>query len=210
MIQITMTVKTEAADGAVDPLQDVLTRRLCEVAIDDEDRAERSVLRGYDFECDRCGRAWFSRDEGECFCNQCGGPAHGEPAFTHFAKIEQRVVRCLLCGAEIGSAYLDSAIPDDRVYLLACMVTHYRHHHVKYYNNSVGYVQRHTSVPYEAFKSEVNERAKRQIIRKATANLRALGITAEHFEALQNSEPKTIALARKLLGSAAAEAGSED
>ncbi len=53
---------------------------------------------------------------------------------------------------------------------------------------------------YEVAKQEVNERAKRQIIRKATDYLIEHGFLPEHFAALQNTTEETMKLARKKLG----------
>ena len=110
-----------------------------------------------------------------------------------------RETECLLCGKIISSSYLNSVLKDDKVYQLACMVMHYRHEHVKYYNNSVGYVCHYTNVEYEEFKTLVNERAKRQILRKAKDKLIEKGFGVKHFAELKNTDEKTLALARKIL-----------
>ena len=78
------------------------------------------------------------------------------------------------------------------------MVTHYRHHHVVYYNNSVGYAS--YKGRYDDFKHQVNERAKRQIIRKAGDFMKAHRITADHFAELQGTTEETLVLARDRLG----------
>ena len=83
------------------------------------------------------------------------------------------------------------------------MVTHYRHNHIDSWNKCWG---RHGSRyrsnwfgDYEEEKIKVNERAKRQIIRKGKDILNRLGITPDHFRRLQNTEQKTMELANKNL-----------
>lgn len=100
-----------------------------------------------------------------------------------------------------GSAYLATVFPPEaewRRYFLACYTTHARHSHVSYYNRWVGWQSFHRS--YEAFKHEVNERAKRQLIRKSGAALRLWKITAEDFAALQGTTEETLVLATRELG----------
>ena len=105
---------------------------------------------------------------------------------------------CCLCGARIGSEFLAQVFPcNPRVYYLAVMVGHYRHNHVKYYDNGVGYASRYHD--YGTFKSLVNERAKRQIVRKAKQFLIDHGFTPKDFEDLPGTDPTTLALAKKLL-----------
>lgn len=149
--------------------------------------------------------AW-PEDEPET-CQRCGKPVSG-PQFAHCRKCQPIVTRekllergklctCLLCGAEIFSEHLADAIPDQLAYLVAVHVTHYRHEHVRYYNNSVKFVAGNRD--YDDFKHVVNERAKRQLIRKACLKLRALGVNSGHFAMLQGTEEKTLLLARDLL-----------
>ena len=107
---------------------------------------------------------------------------------------------CPLCdGVVEKSEYLSTVFKDNpKMEWLANMVTHYRHEHVKYYNNSVGYVSFFHD--YDGFKNVVNNRTKRQIIRKCKAFLLANNFTSKQFIELQNTEEKTIALANKILG----------
>lgn len=120
---------------------------------------------------------------------------------------EDGTVFCPLCNAwQRRSEYLGTVfpLPDRwREYWIATMTSHYRHIHVSYYNRWVGYHGRYRS--YEGFKHEVNERAKRQLIRKSAKFLRGLGIGAEHFDALQGTTPETRRLAMKMLGHGRAE-----
>jgi hypothetical protein len=113
---------------------------------------------------------------------------------------------CPICSQKVEqSDYLNQVFKDEpEVNYLAHIVTHYRHNHIESWNRCWG---RHGSRyrsnwfgDYDEEKKKVNERAKRQIIRKGKNILNQLGILPEHFERLQNTEAKTIELAKKLLG----------
>ncbi len=84
------------------------------------------------------------------------------------------------------------------------MITHYRHHHITSWNKCWGrhggYYRGHWFGEYEEEKKKVNERAKRQIIRKGKKVLQEIGIKPTHFSILQNTEDKTMELALKVLG----------
>lgn len=84
------------------------------------------------------------------------------------------------------------------------MVTHYRHIHIQSWNrcwDSSGgkYYRSGWFGDYESEKSEVNERAKRQIVRKCTEYLKHNNITPEDFEWLEYNDEKTLELIRKKL-----------
>jgi len=96
-------------------------------------------------------------------------------------------------------------IEDERVLFIANNITHYRHTHIESWNKCWGqyggyYRNAAHFGDYDEEKAKVNERAKRQIIRKGKDYLKLQGITAKHFEELQNNEDKTLELARKTLG----------
>ncbi len=102
------------------------------------------------------------------------------------------------------SNYLSNVFEDKKTEWLANMVTHYRHEHITSWNKMWGNYGRSYQKAahfgnYEEEKSLVNERAKRQIIRKATDFLMTNNITVEHFKALQGTAIKTIELAEKKL-----------
>lgn len=78
------------------------------------------------------------------------------------------------------------------------MVTHYRHTHIRYYNRWVHYHSRFRD--YETFKTTVNNRVKRNILRKCKPFLKQNGFTVQDFEALQGTDDKTLKLAVKILG----------
>ena len=112
---------------------------------------------------------------------------------------------CPICARKVEqSDYLNQIFKDEpEVNYLAHMVTHYRHNHIKSWNqcwsrNGTRY-RRNWFGDYEEEKIKVNERAKRQILRKGLAILKDLKIRPEHFERLQNTEIKTLELAKKLL-----------
>lgn len=74
-------------------------------------------------------------------------------------------LHCPICKGKIQyeSQYLRSIFGDSITYKVACLVTHYRHYHVSYYNNGVSYVAKFYD--YSVFKIKVNNRAKRQLLR---------------------------------------------
>jgi len=112
---------------------------------------------------------------------------------------EVRRFYCPLCDRYYPtSEYLETVFSDRRAEYVANMVTHYRHHHINYYNDSVEYVSRFHD--YDTFKEMVNNRAKRQIIRKTKDYLRENGITSDVFAELQSTDEKTMELAERVLG----------
>lgn len=110
------------------------------------------------------------------------------------------LVYCPLCDDHFSeSEYLQTVFTDVKSRWLANMVTHYRHEHVNYYNNSVGYVSVYHD--YDQFKHLANERAKRQILRKCLTFLKQHTFVPSDFKALQGTDDKTLALAERLLAS---------
>ena len=113
---------------------------------------------------------------------------------------------CPICKRYFESSdYLATVIEDDRVLFIANNITHYRHTHIESWNKCWGryggyYRNAAHFGNYDEEKAKVNERAKRQIIRKGKDYLKLQGITSKHFESLQNNENKTLELARKILG----------
>lgn len=103
-----------------------------------------------------------------------------------------------------ASEYLQEAISDGRVRWLANMVTYYRHT-LSSWNRCWGmYGDQYRGrwfKDYEEEKAKVNERQKRKIIKLHAEFLTQNGIGVDHFEALQNTDYKTIEFAEvKLLG----------
>ncbi len=109
-------------------------------------------------------------------------------------------VFCPLCNKWFaGSPYLSTVFTDERSLWLANMVTHYRHTHIeswdKMWGRYGGYYQQaahYHDEDYEDRKSEINERAKRQIARKAAEFLRDNNVDTEVFRSLQGTCEKTI------------------
>jgi len=92
---------------------------------------------------------------------------------------------------------------DDRLIWLSNMVTHYRHTHITSWNKCWGdnghYYRRRWFTDYDAEKSIVNERAKRQIIRKCRLYMIANNIDVFCFDRLQGTSLETKSLAIKKL-----------
>lgn len=114
---------------------------------------------------------------------------------------------CPLCGqTHILSSHLKEVFADAPKSLwLANMITHYRHYHIESWNRCWGYngnhYRRQWFGDYYEEKVKVNERAKRQIVRKAKPFLQYHKIGLKDFEKLQNNDEKTIALIKKNLNS---------
>jgi hypothetical protein len=110
---------------------------------------------------------------------------------------------CPICHRSVNeSDYLNHVFRDSpEVNYLAHMVTHYRHDHVRYWNNRWGNKFYYPMKgDYDKEKIIANERGKRQIIRKGYEILRMIGIKPEHFESLQNTDENTMKLANEILG----------
>jgi hypothetical protein len=111
---------------------------------------------------------------------------------------------CPLCeNSHLRSEYLTNAFGDTRDGWLANMVTHYRHHHVSSWNKCWGFNGHRYRAgwfkDYDEEKQKVNERAKRQIIRKAKQFLLDNGFDSSVFAALKNTDHITRDFAAKHL-----------
>lgn len=107
---------------------------------------------------------------------------------------------CPICKSLFpASEYLREAIEDEKARYVANMVTHYRHCHISSWNKCWGRGgSRYRSGwfgDYDTQKALVNERAKRQIIRKCRDFLLLHKISSEHFAMLQGKDEKTFQLA---------------
>ncbi len=113
--------------------------------------------------------------------------------------------RCPICHHHIErSTYLKDIFENDLPTLwVANLVTHYRHNHITSWNKcwgrSGGHYRHKWFGDYDEEKAKVNERAKRQLLRKGWQILKENGVRKETFEKLQNTSPDTIKLAKKLL-----------
>lgn len=101
------------------------------------------------------------------------------------------------------SEYLNSLYKnDDKARWLANMVMHHRHNHITTWNinwSRNGYARNYLNVDYEERKRKVNERAKRQIVRKCTDYMIQNGFCAEDVLELQSKDQNTIDVYKKYL-----------
>jgi len=113
---------------------------------------------------------------------------------------------CPICSKKVDECYyLNNQFEDEpEVNYLAHLIKHYRYEHISYWNKCWGlngeYYRGNWFGDYEQEKQKVNERAKRQIIRKGKEVLKKIGIKPVHFSLLANTEEKTMLLVNKVLG----------
>jgi archaellum component FlaC len=121
-------------------------------------------------------------------------------------KKEKDIIYCPVCGKfhkDINSEYLKKVFNNNKyAYTAAVLVTHYRHEHISYYDKSWMFRRYRDKNPeyttHEHFKEKVNNRAKRQIIRKTmkdnilkdSAKIKLLN----GFKKLQKNDLKTTEL----------------
>ncbi len=101
------------------------------------------------------------------------------------------------------SDYLKSVIKDRKTLWIANMIMHYRHNHISSWNkcwngNGVAYRSGWFS-NYDNEKRKVNERAKRQIVRKCAGYMISKNITGKHFAKLLHNDKETIKLVKLML-----------
>ena len=112
-------------------------------------------------------------------------------------------VYCPICDERFdGSDYLKTVFKDERSLWLANMVMHYRHDHISSWNKCWGrygyYYQRAAHFGnYDEEKTKVNERAKRQIVRKCKDYVVSNNINADIFKMLQNTTEETLKVVEK-------------
>lgn len=111
---------------------------------------------------------------------------------------------CPICNQYFNtSEYLNSNFKNDhKARWLANMVTHHRHEHITSWDNSWsrnGYARNYLNVDYTKEKHKVNERAKRQILRKCKEYMIENGFCAEDILKLKGTEKETIELYKKHL-----------
>lgn len=114
-------------------------------------------------------------------------------------------VYCPICDYWFdGSEYL-MTIFENNDYMLwfANMVTHYRHTHITSWNKCWGYhgdyYRKKWFKDYNSEKEKVNERAKRQIIRKCRSFMQNNGFTLKNLGELVTVKEETLKVAMKLL-----------
>lgn len=118
----------------------------------------------------------------------------------------QYIIFCPICDHYFyGSEYLYGIFHDDKKALwFANMVMHYRHTHITSWNKCWGYGGRYYRSgwfgDYDEEKAKVNERAKRQILRKCKTFLRENKFSPDILDKLQNTTDETRKVAIKILG----------
>lgn len=112
---------------------------------------------------------------------------------------------CPICNNEIKqSEYLAGVIDNYPLLFFSNLITHYRHNHISSWNKMWGahgrsYQKAAKFGDYEKEKSEVNERAKRQLIRKAWPVFQKIGLTAKMVASQEMTTNETITVANKFL-----------
>ncbi|MFW5886697.1 MAG: hypothetical protein ACOCUL_02965 [Bacteroidota bacterium] len=155
----------------------------------------------YEYECTECGNTFSSKEKKVApFCYDCGGHNIAEDITKNKIKMQY----CPICGKYFKTSnHLQEVIKNKHVRWLANMVTHYRHEHITSWNKCWGrnghYYQHGWFTDYEQEKAKVNERAKRQILRKCKDYMIKNKFKVEHVQQLQNTEPKTLELYAKIL-----------
>ena len=103
--------------------------------------------------------------------NQINNPQQLSKLTKNLLSVKQ-LLYCPVCGQPIqfSSDYLYKVFGNSWAYWFACLITHYRHEHISYYDKAWSIPNYREKVKeyksYEQFKQLVNNRAKRQIIRK--------------------------------------------
>jgi len=132
--------------------------------------------------------------------------------FNGSMVINANFIYCPICKhfTYFYSEYLDEAFKDDDfTYNAACLVTHYRHDHIRYYDNSWKYWYYRDKNPeykkltHDEYRILVNNRAKRQLLRaiykdsnlKPECKIKLI----KAFKNLQHNDDKTNELIDKLL-----------
>lgn len=158
-------------------------------------------------ECEICGAPigdgyTYCRNHSRNNC-KCGNSKYRDDEMCGSCKIAEEKKRfgfgiCPICGNEYKfSEYLHTAISDEKTRLIANLITHYRHEHQKSWESQYKYISRYcqnSESEYDKAKSEHNNRAKRQILRKCRKWINDNRITGDHFLQLQDNDTKTIEL----------------
>ena len=162
---------------------------------ENEDLIEKCV-------CSRCQNTiYISYIDQPKFCKRCMSYDTFECEEVGSKVIHQY---CPICDDFFKTSYyLEKKIKNKHVRWLANMITHYRHEHITSWNNTWNkgqYGSIHLSQDtYEKEKIKVNERAKRQILRKCKNEMIKDGFMVKHVKQLQHTDNKTIELYEKYL-----------
>lgn len=126
------------------------------------------------------------------------GKTRIRPLNRYQEPINDEGIYCPLCSSRFHpSEYLGTVFLNPKLNWFANMICHYRHNHIDYYEHSVGYY--FSRGQYEEFKHKVNERAKRQILRKCGYYMRCQGLKARDLKELQGTTEKTLEVASEVL-----------
>lgn len=165
---------------------------------------KKEIIKRYHYRCVECGNEFYNLKYIDPYkCHDCGASYPFSREYEEkIEEIEQQY--CPICNVFFETSdYIKEHIEDEHVRWLANMVTHYRHCHITTWNkvwgkNGYGSHNLDEST-YDKEKAKVNERAKRQILRKCKDYMVKDGFKVEHIKQLQNTEKKTIELYEKLL-----------
>lgn len=161
----------------------------------------------YQYTCKVCGNSFKKNHQCDPrFCRECEEPSIFKQTITKsMEQLSCTYQQCPICCENFETSdYLNETFKDEHVRWLANMVTHYRHGHIKSWDKtwsrgSYGWNQL-SEWTYDQEKLKVNERAKRQILRKCKDFMIENGFTVEHVKKLQNTDSETIKLYEKILG----------
>lgn len=161
----------------------------------------------YEYTCKVCGNT-FTKNH-HCspeYCKKCDDYSVFDQTITKSKEqLSCTYQHCPICCEKFETSdYLNNVFKDEHVRWLANMVTHYRHEHLKSWDKTwsrgnYGWNQL-SECTYDQEKQKVNERAKRQILRKCKDFMIQNGFTVEHVIQLKNTDSKTIELYQKILG----------
>lgn len=158
--------------------------------------------------CDVCGAPigdnfQYCREHSRDTC-KCGKSKYRDEDMCQNCQIENEKLIygfgiCPICEMEFKfSSYLHTAIQNEKTRLIANLITHYRHEHQKSWESQYKYISiMYDENVYEKAKSEHNNRAKRQILRKCKPWITENGIAQYNFMELQDNDEKTIELIKK-------------
>lgn len=158
----------------------------------------------YHFFCPLCGNEFTLNYECEPdYCQSCRLSVSFmmEKKVTQVTIVEQY---CPMCNQYFNtSAFINSLFEnDDKARWLSNMVMHHRHDHITSWNSNWsknGFARNYLNVDYNKEKHKVNERAKRQIVRKCRDYMIQHGFYAEDVIKLQGTEQNTIDAYKKYL-----------
>jgi hypothetical protein len=148
------------------------------------------------YECPLCQKICKPLNNPAPVCFECKEPLDKVTDTKEEIKKDYKFF-CPICAEWInGSDYLAGLFEDKETVWLANLITHYRHSHIKYWDNSQKYIHSH-GIDYDEEKQKVNERIKRNIIRKCSQFLKENSVKIKHFKNLKGTEEKTINLFKK-------------